>query len=68
MIARPRYPRPQLSSTYAASIPAAQAEALDRRRALAAEQRAFRKLPQMHGRFDSHGHRRFAIGCPRSGR
>ena len=60
MIALTRYPRPQLGSTYAAAIPAAQAEALDRRRALAAEQRAFRELPQMHNRFDSHGHWRFA--------
>ena len=68
MIALTRYPRPQLSSTYAAAIPAAQAEALDRRRALAAEQRAFQKLPQMHGRFDPRGHCRFASECPSSGR
>ena len=68
MIALTRYPRRQLGSTDAAAIPAAQAEALDRRRALAAEQRAFQKWPPMHVRFDARGHRRFATERPRSGR
>jgi hypothetical protein len=63
MFALRRSSRPQLGSTEAAAIPAAHAEALDRRRALAAEQRAFRELPQMHGRFDAHGHWRFARCC-----
>ncbi|HZW34727.1 MAG TPA: hypothetical protein VFF52_28635 [Isosphaeraceae bacterium] len=38
-----RRPRPQLSSPYATSIPADQAEALIRRRALQAEQRGYRR-------------------------
>jgi hypothetical protein len=68
MNARTRYPRPQLGSTDAAAIPAAQAEALDRRRALAAEQRAFQQRPQMHVRFHARGHRLFETERPRSGR
>ena len=44
-----RRPRPQFSSPYAMSIPAAQAEALARRRALQAEQRAYRLVRSDQG-------------------